>query len=114
MAELVNNLALQYELVLLSDHASEWVKHIQQIHPFLEIFTFQFFSYQLGQTKRQPSTFLRVLDTIHKQSGQCLFIDDNPANILAAEITGIKGILFVNSEQLVQELANMKVFQKGD
>lgn len=109
MESVLSTLARRYQLILLSDHASEWVNHIQQIHPFLETFNYQFFSYQLNQTKREPSTFLKVLATIQKQPGQCLFIDDSVLNVSTAETVGIKGIQFINSLQLIEELTKINV-----
>jgi HAD superfamily hydrolase (TIGR01509 family) len=109
MEQLLLTLAGRYQLVLLSDHAPEWINYIQQVHPFLEIFTHQIFSYQLKQTKREPSTFLKVLATIRQQPDQCLFIDDSAANISTAGTIGIKGIQFINSTQLVQELTELSI-----
>jgi hypothetical protein len=43
MEDLVTQLARQHELILLSDHAAEWVGYIQGIHPFLSIFKARFF-----------------------------------------------------------------------
>ncbi|HXV42288.1 MAG TPA: HAD-IA family hydrolase [Anaerolineae bacterium] len=109
MEQLLLTLAGRYQLVLLSDHAPEWINYIQQVHPFLEIFSHQIFSYQLKQTKREPSTFLKVLAAIRQQPDQCLFIDDSAANISAAGTVGIKGIQFINSTQLVQELTKLNL-----
>jgi FMN phosphatase YigB (HAD superfamily) len=102
-------LAPRYELVLLSDHAREWIAYVKSIHPFLRRFKHTFFSYDLKRTKRDPEAFLQVLDVTSVPPHRCLFIDDNPNNVKVAESVGIPGIRFVNAEQLAAELEGMRV-----
>ena len=104
MGRVLNRLAAAYELVLLSDHATEWIEHVRRIHPFLKVFLAQFYSCELGQTKREPSTFRRVLREIDREPHECLFIDDYHKNIAIAASEGIPGILFESAEQLTREL----------
>jgi FMN phosphatase YigB (HAD superfamily) len=104
MESLLGRLAIDQELVLLSDHAAEWVAYIRSIHPFLRLFKAQFFSFELKQTKREPSTFHTVLEAIHRAPQECLFIDDSLTNVRVAQGAGIRGIRFVNAEQLRAEL----------
>ncbi|HUJ43694.1 MAG TPA: hypothetical protein VLW52_08820, partial [Opitutaceae bacterium] len=70
MRPLIARLARRYELVLHSDHAAEWAAYIHGIHPWLQIFKARFFSFELKQTKREPSTFQRVLAAIRRDPGQ--------------------------------------------
>jgi beta-phosphoglucomutase-like phosphatase (HAD superfamily) len=102
--EILMELARNHELALLSDHAREWVSYIRAIHPFLGVFHHTFFSFDLKGLKRDPSTFAKVLAAISIPTGRCLFIDDNPLNIAAAESVGISSIRFENAAQLAVEL----------
>lgn len=102
--DILMDLASRYELVLLSDHAQEWVTYIQSIHPFLKVFKQTFFSYGLRRLKKDPETFSMVLDAVSASPHSCLFIDDSPRNVAVAESVGISGIQFVNAEQLAAEL----------
>ena len=104
-------LAPQYELVLLSDHAREWVAYIRTIHPFLEIFQRTFFSYDLRRIKKDPHAFLMLLDTVSISPRDCLFIDDNPGNVDVAESVGIPGIHFVGAVQLTAELERRQMWR---
>lgn len=52
MPQLVRQLSSQYELVLLSDHAREWITYIESIHPFLRYFEYRFYSYHFQRTKK--------------------------------------------------------------
>jgi FMN phosphatase YigB (HAD superfamily) len=104
MIELVYHLAQGYELILLSDHAIEWIEYIRSIHPFLCLFTSQFFSFELKQTKQEPSTFQKVLHTLERQPDECLIVDDSMQNLMAAAVAGMPGIQFTTAEKLMSEL----------
>jgi len=104
MEDLVTSLAEKYELVLLSDHAAEWIAAIQPMHPFLSVFKRQFYSFQFQKTKKETALFDEVLAILHKQPEECLFIDDSQANIVSAAGARIKGIQFIDAAQLVNEL----------
>jgi HAD superfamily hydrolase (TIGR01509 family) len=106
---LLSRLSARYELALLSDHAREWVAYIQDVHPSLAIFQEQFYSFELGQLKNEPSTFERVLAALGCSAAECLFVDDNPANLAAAECVGLFGIRFAGSERLEMELAETEI-----
>ena len=105
MAPLLRRLARQYELVLLSDHAAEWAAYIQRVHPWLRRFQPRFFSCELGQTKRKPATFRRVLAALGRKAGECLLIDDSARNLQAATAAGLRGIRFTSAAALARELA---------
>jgi len=101
---LLMELAGRHCLALLSDNAREWVAYIRSVHPFLEVFQRTFFSYDLKGLKKDPATFSAVLDAMSASPGECLFIDDNPLNVSAAESAGIPSIHFLSAEQLAAEL----------
>jgi FMN phosphatase YigB (HAD superfamily) len=109
MDEVLNRLSSQYELFLLSDHAQEWVDYIRKIHPFLEIFKRQFYSFEFGQIKQETSTFEKVLGQIKYAPRDCLFIDDSAGNIRSAGSVGIEGIQFRDAEQLVNALTERRI-----
>ncbi len=104
---LLPRLARRYELVLLSDHAAEWAAHIRRIHPWLRIFSRRFFSFALGQTKREPSTFRKVAAALGRSPDECLLIDDSPANVAAAASAGMPGIRFTTAAALARELRGL-------
>jgi putative hydrolase of the HAD superfamily len=104
MENFLNHLTVEYELVLLSDHAKEWILHIQKLHPELQIFQTQIYSFDLGQTKQDPSTFQRVLGMIDRRSDECVFIDDNFGNIERARSVGIQAFHFTDAKTLLADL----------
>jgi FMN phosphatase YigB (HAD superfamily) len=100
----LNRLKPRYELVLLSDHALEWITYIREVHSFFDKFEASFFSYELGQTKGDPTTFVLVLDELGQRPRQCLFVDDSERNVATARSVGLPGIRFADSVQLVRQL----------
>lgn len=104
MIDLLPLLKPHCELALLSDHAAEWVAYIEARFTFIRHFEPRFYSFQLGQTKAAPETFERVLSALGRPPRECLFVDDNPANIAVAASVGLSGIAFQSAEQLTAAL----------
>ena len=92
----------KYQLILLSDHAREWMKYIEENNKDLEIFDKKIFSYDIGAVKSDEQTFKIVLE----QAGETLFINDYEKNAKNAEAVGIHGIVFENAEQLRKILSS--------
>jgi len=107
MIGVVEKLSKDYKLILLSDHAEEWVKYINEIHPFLNLFHKKYFSFQFGEIKREKKAFELLLNEDNLKASDCLFIDDSPANIKAASEVGLKGIQFKGVAPLKLSLENI-------
>jgi HAD superfamily hydrolase (TIGR01509 family) len=107
MEDMLQDLSQRYELVLLSDHAREWVEFIHQQHPFLDLFSQQFFSYELRHTKRERITFLTVLYKLGRQAGECVFVDDLATNVQVARSVGIHAVQFTSPAALTADLRNL-------
>lgn len=61
----------------------------------------------IGAVKPQPVIFNTLLGRYNLPVDQCIFIDDNPANIAGAERLGLRGILFQGADPLRTELAKV-------
>ena len=109
MEEVLSKLGAKYELLLLSDHAREWIEHIREIHPFLEIFDHQVFSFETGQLKKEASTFHTMLQIINRKPEECLFVDDNPLNVKAAGEVRVISVEFEGTKQLIGTLRSLEV-----
>lgn len=95
-----------YQLILLSDHAREWMEYIETRNEDLRIFDKKIFSYDIGTTKSEVQTFETVLEQTEIVADETLFIDDYEKNIKNAEKVGIHGIVFENAEQLRKTLSS--------
>ena len=96
----------KYQLILLSDHAREWMKYIEENNKDLEIFDKKIFSYDIGAVKSDEQTFKIVLKQAGIVADETLFIDDYEKNVKNAEAVGIHGIVFENAEQLRKILSS--------
>ena len=109
MDEIVERLGRNYELVLLSDHGTEWVNYIRSAHPFLTQFSRQFYSCDLGCTKRSPEAFRAVLREVGGEPHEYLFIDDNPGNVEVARGVGMSAVRFEGAKALRRELLELGI-----
>lgn len=103
-AMLPRRLADRYTLVLLSDHAREWVEYLRPVHQsLLSQFSHVLFSFdpRLRGTKKEAATFHKVLQIVDCQPSECLFIDDSKRNINTAQEVGIPGVLFTSAQRLI-------------
>jgi HAD superfamily hydrolase (TIGR01509 family) len=112
MIGLITELNKNFMLILLSDHAMEWIEYIDKIHPFLNLFDKKYFSFQSGEIKREKRAFELLLNENNLSPAECVFIDDNPTNIMVAKEVGLIAIQFngiVNlKKQLMKHLYNDK------
>lgn len=103
-ATLLQCLAKRYRLILLSDHAREWVEYLLPVHQtLLSEFSQLFFSFdpQLRGTKKEVATFRKVLNIISCEPNECLLIDDRELNVSVALEAGIPGIVFKDAQRLI-------------
>ena len=55
-------------------------------------------STHVGATKPDGRMFRAAIEAFHAQPGDCLFVDDNPANVRAALAAGMKGVQMARDE----------------
>ncbi len=109
MVDLVTELSRSYQLVILSDHAREWVDYILGYHHFLDVFSLKMFSYELGSVKSEPETFEKALARMNTPPEQCLFVDDNQLNIATAKMTGLFGLHFTHTDAFIEKLKQRNI-----
>lgn len=72
--------------------------------PFLKEFDGIVVSGHEKCTKPAPRLYQILLERYHLQAKDCIFIDDNPANVTAAQTLGFDSILFTSPEDLRTKL----------
>jgi len=66
-------------------------------------------SSEVGLRKPDPRIYQLMLEKLGFSPQECIFIDDQEKNILAAQEIGIHGIHFQSAEQLNEELGNLGI-----
>jgi 2-haloacid dehalogenase len=109
MRDLVCRLEGVVDLVLVSDHAREWIAYIEDVHPFLDLFERRVYSFETRLLKDDPGAFDEILRRVERAADACLFIDDNPRNVATAEAAGIRAVRFEGREALEVRLRELGI-----
>lgn len=102
---LLDKLAANYRLALLSNTDPIHVAHIERSYTFVNLFPVRIYSCAVGTSKPDPLIFRDALRALKVQAAEAAFIDDVEAYAQAATSLGITGIQFKSPEQLNAELA---------
>lgn len=57
--------------------------------------------------KPEPDIYRYLLVSFDLKADECLFIDDSPANVAAAEALGIRGMVFTDAHSCRQQLLSL-------
>ncbi len=98
-----------YRLGLLSIHGREWVEHYEQTFSHHRLFDAMLYSYEVGLCKPDPRVYEIILEHLHAQPEESLFIDDNPIYLEGARKLGITTLQFTEAEQLRQDLSELGI-----
>lgn len=80
-----------------------WVKSV------FSLFDGLVFSSRLNIIKPNPKIYTHLLETYNLQAEECIFVDDNAANVAAATSLGITAILFDGSASHLMEQLNQYI-----
>jgi len=98
-----------YPLYGLSNWSDETFPWVKGRFPFIDELDGYLLSGMVGQVKPGEEIFHSFLTRFGLQADNCIFIDDNPANIETASHVGFTGLLFRNPKQLRSELEEMGI-----
>ncbi|AZQ38608.1 HAD family hydrolase [Streptomyces cyaneochromogenes] len=104
MAGLVEALAENHRLVLLSNVDRAYWQVVRAMHPELGCFTELLVSCDLGCAKPDPEAFLRASRAAKADPARCLFVDDTRANVDAARLLGFRTHWFRDASGLRRAL----------
>lgn len=102
--KLISELKLSYTLILLSVNPREWAEYFEEKFNYENLFDYVHYSYEIGYTKREPQSFLFILEKYQLDPKDVLLIDDSTRNINVARSVGIDGIKFISATQMRNEL----------
>lgn len=96
--------AAGHTLHFLSNMPEPYADHLERHHPLREWFTSGVFSGRVKESKPGRAVFDLALQQFDAQAADCLFLDDHPANIEAAQALGWQAWLFTTPEAARVEL----------
>lgn len=94
----------KYHIVLLSNASRTFLDHFFRMYAIDHLFLKKFVSSDLKMAKPNPAIFRYVLEHTPASFDIAFMIDDNLANVKAAETVGIHGILFTNMADVEQNI----------
>jgi len=96
-------------LYALSNWSAETFPLVKSRFEFLGWFDEIIISGHVKMAKPDPAIFELLLQRINRKADQCLFIDDNERNILAADKLGFQTIHFTSADNLHAEMVDRKL-----
>lgn len=103
LVEFIEKAKTKHPVYLLSNAPGTFLKTIIYKNDIAHLFDKMFISSEVGLAKPDVEYFRHCLSSIGAQGSECVMIDDNPANIKAAEEAGITGIVFRGNEDFYRE-----------
>ena len=98
-----------YKAFIISNFHLTAYTYVTKHYKFFTCFDGQIISYQEKLLKPQREIYERLIIKYDLKPSETLFIDDTQANIEGAKLLGIHAILYKNSEQLRQDLVDLRV-----
>lgn len=98
-----------YKTALLTNEIKDWMEEVIPAYSMQYCFDAIVTSYDVGVAKPDRQMFDAVMDRLGVHAKDCVFIDDQTKNTLAAEKLGFKVILFSTVEQMKEDLNNFGV-----
>ena len=75
---------------------------------FLDVLDGVIFSWQENLVKPDPAIYQCLLQRYHLKAETCIFVDDSRANVEAARVEGMHGVIFESQKQADQEIREIQ------
>lgn len=98
-----------YGTYILSNYSKRGFEVTRQELPFIEDMDGVLFSYEVKLVKPEPEIYQTLLERFQLKPEECVFMDDNEKNVIAAREAGMYAIHFKNKEQAEAELETLGV-----
>ena len=110
MADLIRQLKAQgYHVYGLSNWARETFRLVENRFEAFALLDGYIISGDVGLLKPDPAIYQLLLNRFQLSVSDCIFIDDNPVNVAAAEAQGIRAVRFTSLPDLLAALRQMGV-----
>ncbi len=98
-----------YQILVLSNFSEKAEKECAEDMVFMKEIDGGILSYQEKMVKPMPAIYWTLLEKYGLNPEECVFIDDMPENVAAAEKAGIRGILFKDWMQAKESLLQLGI-----
>jgi len=106
LVEFIKSLKERYNVYLLSNACSEFLRGVLEKNNLFSLFKKVFISSEIRLAKPNEKFFQYVLEDLGVNASESIMIDDNVKNINGAKCCSINGIVYENLDQLKEELKN--------
>ncbi|MBN2222112.1 MAG: HAD-IA family hydrolase [Vallitaleaceae bacterium] len=104
-----------YRLGIVTDNKKDRIDAIVKHNRFEEIFEHIFISAELGMSKKEQETFIKVAETFAVEASDCVFIDNTKENLIAPVSLGMKTIFYDDEERDINRLIKeLRVILKSE
>lgn len=108
--EILRDLKMRgYHVYALSNWSMETFSLVKEKYGFLQAFDGMVISGEEKLVKPDPEIYKRLLEKYGLKASNCIFIDDNAANISKAADLGFETILFTDSDALHRTLSSRSI-----
>lgn len=98
-----------YRVLYLSNFSKKVDRECKEAMDFLSYADGGILSYKEHCVKPEPEIYQLLIKRYHLDPGTCVFLDDRPENLEAAEKFGMRTILFKTKEEAEKELKDLGV-----
>lgn len=107
---IVKKLKNNYTTVLMSNQIKGWIENELVPERVEDYFTHNFSSYIIGIKKPDTKAYQYVLNSLKLDGAECLYFDDQQANLDAASQLGINSVKFTRDSNINQELEKFNIY----
>lgn len=94
LVKLIRELRQAYQTAIISNATDGLEQSLREVYDIANAFDVIVGSATEQIMKPSPEIYRRTLTRLGREAGECVFIDDAPANIAGAEFVGLKAIQF--------------------
>ncbi|MGL5814031.1 MAG: HAD family hydrolase [Aeromonas sp.] len=98
-----------HALYALSNMGHASIDWLEQHQPFWRFFSGKVVSARVRMMKPEPDIYRYLLVSFDLRAEDCLFIDDSPANVRAAEALGLRGLVFTDAKMCRDHMIEQKL-----
>ncbi len=94
------------KLAILSNTIEPHAKALREAGIY-DGFDYVLLSHELGMRKPDQAIYERTLETLQVEPQATIFVDDDPANVDAAEMLGMNGVVYTDAERVIERIRSI-------